>query len=112
MVQKSDADTGLFGSGRAVTVRRSAGVADRIAGDTEAHEARSTSYQNCYFATTPQGVLLKSGASTDDEIAEAEQELIEAAGRLADLKQRRAAERQWRPRDNLTAEEIADIESE
>ena len=48
--------------------------------------------------------------SIDEEIAEAEAALIEAAETLTDLKKQREKERPPRPSDCLTPDEIADIE--
>jgi hypothetical protein len=50
-------------------------------------------------------------ASTDEEIEHVEQQIIELAERLSELRKEREAERgNPRPSDCLTAEEIADIE--
>jgi hypothetical protein len=52
-------------------------------------------------------------SSTDQEIEEVEQQIIELAERLGELKKEREKERGGpRPSDCLTAEEIAEIDRE
>lgn len=44
------------------------------------------------------------------EVRDAADELMKAAQRLVDLRKQVKPQRPWRPSDNLTPEEIADIE--
>jgi len=45
-----------------------------------------------------------------NEVRDAADELMKAAERLVELKKQVKPQRPWRPSDNLTPEEIADIE--